>query len=457
MPSDAQRCPRCGGPLWHQRCGTTEGIVPGMSCILCGFWKDIDDGPRGTTRQVVKSRNTRVPCSVVGCSNNIHVENNTTGRCTQCNRMMAGWCVVAPICGALSWRPHIWVTGGAGSGKSWVMDNILRPAIGPAALCVQSNTTEAGLRQLLKYDARPVLFDEAEGEDRESQTRIQKVLELMRQASSETGAAIVKGSSGGKAQTFRIRSMFAFSSIGVGATQKADNSRLTVLTLQRNESPDRVEQFEFIKRTRHELMTPEYLAGLRARTVRLIPVIRRNASTFARAAAAHLGSQRAGDQVGALLAGAYSLYSASEISSADAETWVQSQDWGEAVEDDDTTDEHRCLAAILEAVIRVDTGRGFVEMSVGEAVTGTRSSADVTSKAVDAALERNGLKHDQDFERLIVSNTHSGVARILKDTPWSKNWARILARLPGAEKTGAMRFAGSAARGVAVVVDNDGN
>lgn len=369
-------------------------------------------------------------------------------------RLLAGWCVIAPICGALSWRPHIWCTGAAGSGKSWVMDNILRPAIGPAALCVQSNTTEAGLRQLLKYDARPVLFDEAEGEDRESQTRIQRVLELMRQASSETGAAIVKGTTGGRAQMFRIRSTFAFSSIGVGATQKADNSRLTVLSLRRNDSPDKAAQFDHLKKTQHDLLTPEYLKGLRARTIRLVPVIRANCDTFARAAAAHLGSQRAGDQMGALLAGAYSLYSTLEISAEDATKWVQQQDWGEAVESDDLTDEARCLSVILESVIRVETGRGFAEMSIGEAVGYTPPVAgapgpDLTVN-VKAALERNGIRHDG--EVMTVSNTHSGIARILQHTPWAKNWSRILARLPGAEKTGTKYFAGSAARGVGLLV-----
>ena len=31
--------------------------------------------------------------------------------------LLAGWVALAPICGALDWRPHIWLTGGAGTGK----------------------------------------------------------------------------------------------------------------------------------------------------------------------------------------------------------------------------------------------------------------------------------------------------------------------------------------------------
>src|SRR3546814_3722369 len=80
---------------------------------------------------------------------------------------------IAVICGALNWRPHVWLTGSSGSGKSWLLDNVIRPLIGAIAVYCQSNSTEAGIRQTLATDARPVLFDEAESEDAKAQVRIQ--------------------------------------------------------------------------------------------------------------------------------------------------------------------------------------------------------------------------------------------------------------------------------------------
>src|SRR3546814_6554229 len=94
---------------------------------------------------------------------------------------------MAVICVALNWRPHVWLTGRSGSGKSWLLDNVIRPLIGAIAVYCQSNSTEAGIRQTLATDARPVLFDEAESEDAKAQVRIQQVLELAGQSSSETG------------------------------------------------------------------------------------------------------------------------------------------------------------------------------------------------------------------------------------------------------------------------------
>ena len=133
-------------------------------------------------------------------------------------RLLAGWCVIASIGGALKWRPHIWVTSGAGSGKSWVMEQIVRRCLGDLELPVLGATTEAGLRQTLGHDARPVVFDEAESENQRASATIDAVMQLMRQSSSESGGKIIKGTTTGTSMTFNVRSCFAFSSIGVNVS-----------------------------------------------------------------------------------------------------------------------------------------------------------------------------------------------------------------------------------------------
>ena len=126
--------------------------------------------------------------------------------------LLAGWCVVATICGALKWRPHIWITGGAGTGKTWILGAIVKPLLNTIALFVQGSTTEPGLRQALKTDALPVAFDEAEGGDtRNDQERMQSVLNLMRAASAEDGGNMIKGGQGGSgAISYQTRSCFCF-------------------------------------------------------------------------------------------------------------------------------------------------------------------------------------------------------------------------------------------------------
>lgn len=373
------------------------------------------------------------------------------------SRLLAGWCVLAPICGALKWRPHIHLTGAAGSGKSWTLDNIVRPTVGPSAILVQSNTTEAGLRQTLGYDARPIIFDEAEAEDQAGRARVQKIIELARQSSSEASADIIKGTPSGKALSYRIRSVFLFGSIGSCATQKADISRISQLSITVDRSPERGEKFKALQKEAIDLLTEEYCGALRARSISLIPTIRKNSIVFSRAASKKLGSARAGDQYGTLLAGAYSLYSSNEISKIDAEKWVEEQDWGEAIETNEDTDERRCLSFILESTIRVAADRSqSSEMAIAEAIEGLYyavGSSDIGNIA--SALGRCGIRVGrEDGGGIHISNSHIGISRILEKTPWATNWKGIIKRLPGAKPGGIQRFSGSQSRSIWIPIKN---
>ncbi len=358
-------------------------------------------------------------------------------------RLLAGWCAIAPICGAVGWRPHIWLTGAAGTGKTWVVENILRRLVGDIGLAVQSETTEAGLRQTLGHDARPVIFDEIEGEDMRAQMRVQNVLALARQASSETGAVIIKGSPMGGARTYRIRSCFAFSSIGVGVEKYADSTRVSVLSIERRNDPKRFAQLAGLAL---DTINEDYVRRFIARSVNLVPQIRANAVTFARAGAEVIGSQRLGDQIGALLAGCYSLFDDGVITPADALSWIKAQDWSEQRGVQDDTDEGACLRRILETVIRVQTARANIERSVAELLRPRQGELMATADSEDA-LGRVGIKVGA--ESFTISNTHSGIAAMLSDTPWAKGWRRTLSRLPGATVTAsAVRFGATVGRGV---------
>ena len=146
---------------------------------------------------------------------------------SEINKMLfGGWCTIAPIGGALSWRPHIWITADKGAGKSTIMDNIVRPLI-EHCVAATSSTTEAGLRQDLHNNALPVLFDEAETKTQKTSENMDRVLELAR-AASHNGAPIIKGSPSGKTTSYTVRSCFCFASIITGTKEAADESRITV-------------------------------------------------------------------------------------------------------------------------------------------------------------------------------------------------------------------------------------
>jgi len=213
---------------------------------------------------------------------------------------------------------------------------------------VQGNTSEAGIRQSTKQDARPVIFDEAESEDAGAQRRMQSVIELARQSSSDSTAQIVKGTVDGHGMAFRMRSMFMLGSINVALSQAADESRFTVVTIAPHErTPEEIERFGRFSVEVGNLFTPENCAAIRARIYRMLPIIRDNAATFAKAVAEELGDQRVGDQLGALLAGWHALIRRDAITLIEARHLISQLDFSDAEEVDQCSDEENCLNRIL--------------------------------------------------------------------------------------------------------------
>lgn len=370
--------------------------------------------------------------------------------------LLAGWCVVAPVCGALNWRPHIWLTGAAGTGKSWVFKHLVRRLLGETALAVQGETSEAGLRQTLKQDALPVVFDEAEGEDKKAQDRMQDVLSLMRAASAFDGGIMAKGTAGGMAKTYRIRSCFAFASIAVQIVQQSDRTRVSVLGLVKADDAVKAERWKALQAAYNNIITDEFCARLRARTIGMLPTILKNAATFSNAAAAVLGEQRTGDQVGTLLAGAYSLTSSKEISYEDAVKWVQEKDWSEEKAQEATRDEFSLITHIMEQPVRVETGMiGILEQTVGELVMNAckwKPSTVITHEVAQERLNRIGIKTENDY--VYISNSSDQIKKMLANTAWSRNHNKILMRLNGAQAVDSTRFAsGVRTRAVKIPLD----
>lgn len=375
-------------------------------------------------------------------------------------RLAAGWVAIAPVCGALAWRPSIWLTGPSGSGKS-TLTSVIALCLGGMALNVQSKTSEAGIRQSLGSDALPVTFDEAEGEDRISKARLQAVFDLVRQSSSEGGAEIVKGTANQSgAKKYRIRSCFLFSSINVSLENQADENRITVLALKtpprkgdQTTTDDRDERWKAFNKEFTATLTPEFCAGLIARSVRMAPIIRQSAEVFATVIGKHLGNRRAGDQLGALLAGAHALEYDDVVSVEYAETWIsKNAPKLDAADTDIEPDEQRLLNFLMQVRVTVRGGNGHsYDRTIGEIIAAARASTEdrdlLPQDYARSELLRCGIKYKQvekdgDIEGIYIANKHSVLARWLEDTPWSAQWGRSLERLPGAHKSMASeRFA----------------
>lgn len=365
--------------------------------------------------------------------------------------LLAGWLALAPVCGALEWRPHLWLTGPSGSGKSWLLSQIVRPILGNCACYFQSVSTSAGIRQTLGCDALPVVFDEAETERESDQRRMQEVIILARQASRESDGRIAKGTSNGSALTWHIRSCFLFASIGLGATQRADLSRITCLDLlpENQRTEDNFPQALEIQKS--TVRIAEWASAFRARSVRLANVIAKNCAFFKDAVHDHLGNQRDADQFGSLMAGVYSLFHTDEVTEEGARFWVAQFDWKSFLSSDLERDEAKCLALLLEANLVIQNeNEPPKRTTVMEliAVNNDAPWASEAAKGARSALERHGIAVRKDF--IDVANSHEELSKIFRQTPFTGKWSELLKRLPGASKIEAAKILGITKRVVRI-------
>lgn len=364
--------------------------------------------------------------------------------------LLIGWCVLTPFCGILPWRPHIWVTGPAGSGKSWVMENIVKKLLGDTAVVVQGKTTEAGVRGLLQNDARPVLFDESDVDNHNDKERVQNVLALARSSSYSDGGTVGKGTQSGGSRTYTMRSAFAFSSIGVQLNQQSDRSRFTTLGLMSFEGKRTKEDFIEFERLWRETVTEQFVKDLQSRTMGMLAIILKNARTFADAVTHVIGQRRIGDQVGGMLAGAYALSTRNEISYEDAVEWVKNKDWSEEKGLELTKDEYQLFGKLIGHITRVETEFKTIERTIGELILiacNLRTEIGCSPAAASNRLRRLGFMIKDNM--LLISNTADGIMSIIRDTSWSSNYNKILERLPGAVKVEPRTyFPGLKSRGV---------
>lgn len=365
-------------------------------------------------------------------------------------KLLAGWLFSSLICGSLPFRSHIYIIGKAGSGKTWIKDNIIKRVLGNVALYCGSKTTEPGLRRMLGCDARPVVFDEAEGENEQDRKRMQEIFDLARQASSESNDVIIKGGTT-NGEAFLCRSAFCFSSINNVMTKVADESRTSVLRLNPpvgDRATAKAKEFDLQKFKEMEamcadLLTDEYCQCLLTRAVNMIDIVRKNHKTFSNAAGAVFGSKRIGDQLAMMLAGIYGLLCNNEVSPATAEKWIKQEVIMDLVSERAVeSEDEELIDKISFANVPVeDGGRLLRKKQVGwllDVVNVNTAMDGISPDCANEALKMAGIMLKDD--RVYISNKSPLLDGLLAGTTWQKKWCDALSRIDGAEKTQAVYF-----------------
>lgn len=169
--------------------------------------------------------------------------------------MFCGWLLQQSFTGALHYRTHVFLTGESGAGKT-VLLNLVSLFLSDTAKSIDhgSDSSPAGLRQLLDRDAVTLILDEFEpstSEHSAAQRRkadsVAGILQMLRAAYSaipdndgdSSRSSVVKGSSSGKAQEFSLYTSVLMAGISVSSLEQADLNRMLILQISpiKNGSP----------------------------------------------------------------------------------------------------------------------------------------------------------------------------------------------------------------------------
>jgi len=369
--------------------------------------------------------------------------------------LMAGWAMLAPICGALSWRPHIWLLGAAGSGKTAVQSKFLGPLLRDIGIYAQGDSTEPGIRQELRADALPVMIDEIESNNDGDKKRTESIIGMVRKTSSESWAKTFKGSASGDSMSFQIRSMFCLASINANLPTKADIDRLTRLNI-RPPSKDKkdAEGWVVLEGELNRLDADNEISSrLLSRALNMLPVIRQNIERFRRICAKHFGTQRDGDQYGTLLAGCWSLMYSTQASDYDVIEMLSKYDFQEHTEDNDQDDAMRALEAILSSKIRTVGG---TEFSVYELIRDSSigHSGGVDERTARQTLTRHGIRVEPSVGEIWFGTASSALQKLVSDKSFVTDLRGQLLRVPGAKRLdGPKKMSGTAMRCISVPLD----
>jgi hypothetical protein len=351
--------------------------------------------------------------------------------------LVLGWLKIAPVCGALDWRPHLFLTGPKNTGKTTLVRG-MTGLLDPLVVSLDGQSTEAGIRQKLGPDSLPVILDEFESDGNRS--RMKNVIRLARSASSAEGA-VARGTPEGRVLEFNIRTTFLFAAINPIPGSAADASRLVVTELQPHDGDKKVRSdiesgISWMRGSgsawcQKSILDIEHLLETTTQLQRFMPPI----------------DSRHALNMAILLSGAWVALNESVPTDNDAKTWLTTNNsiiWhhSEAHEENDAV-------ACLNHLLGSDTREG----TIGELINAAITKGDNDNEYPNAShkLYAYGIRIIE--ERVLVANQHPGLNQVFRDSRWFDGaWGSALGRLQGAERpSNPVRFGdGAKARAVSL-------
>jgi 5S rRNA maturation endonuclease (ribonuclease M5) len=339
-----------------------------------------------------------------------------------------GFCALAPFASCLFRRPHIFITGARGLGKTYLLHDIIIPIIGNQTIYADAGKggiTEAGLRQTAGADCRPMVIDEFEANKKSDLAMVDNILALARTAYG--GEKTIKGSSSQKAISFATKMMFCFAAVNVNISDAATRSRFAICRIG-GKSHGKAKRIK----------NPD---GLRARMFRRLQTIRDEIDTchdMLMETEENGGLDfefREADTFSPLFAGYWAIVSDAPFGDTtrpqDAELLEQIKNAARSirVNEESEIDEERVLTRIFQEKVRISSDK---EKTIAQMLT---ELDELKKMLYPEQVQLYGLRRMKGTESmgcsgvevLAVSTKNDMIAKMLENTPFS-NYKEVLKR-----------------------------
>lgn len=362
--------------------------------------------------------------------------------------VLTGWLFIAPISGALSWRPHIWLTGASGTGKSYLLENFIFRIIKNFSVYMQGGTSEAGLRAATSNGSFPVVFDEFETNDVKSGERVAAIIELARQASSSGNGYITKSTAQGGIKTFKPQFSMMVSSVRVGLEHEEDVNRFAIIELNRGGN---AEQFKKLNESIKKVFSiKNFSERLFSRALNNVDNIKIS-SEILKNEISKKYSMRKGQQFGSILSGFWHLTNDNVITQEEAENLVRCANGVLESKFNDLEDEMNCLNYLLDSTHDFENSDGKRRESVRYAIYTTIENKSPFPADWTNWLAKLGIKILGD--NILIVPKNKNILDIYKSTKWSKSLGKTLLRIEDS-RNATVRINGSNFSAIKIPLDS---
>ena len=395
--------------------------------------------------------------AAVGETRDIHdaVVNFWRWKASASGYLVAGWLLLAPIANCLSWRPHIWVNGKPGCGKSDFLKIVA--ALCPFVKVHESGTTRASLlRSLGKEYARSCIIDELERPKDD-------VIQYIRTCSAGTGIQHARGMG---TIRYRTESMFICASIARVVHSLRDQRRFSLCQMLpldgTKEATGEYRQWRGGLTTAIDGGLPGRLLG---RAVQMLRDGRldRTIKMFRTVFVNNIDSAPKAEQFGALIAGAWLMQNDNPPDAFEAREYVNSLDWDEEEDlhglvPEAAIEQEREGREVLSHILQTQVvwGPAKEQVSIRQLVASLIAGAENPTGDQAKVLRQWFIRVEDDD--VLIGKASQRIQGAMSDSRFADHWFRVLANLPGAtmppaRKGGRRSFGGVRTRIIRIPLD----